>query len=273
MEGRYRFVVRCRRRPVIHGSKRTARDESTACRRDSRTVPPVAFSASSGAPARAVTGVAPNRVGKRRTYAPIVHRRKDVSDRFLSEPARLLIADGLDIWIGIRVIAETIGRSASTVSREIRRHRDAVSRRHPPDGAYRQAIARVAKADPSLPVALIPDDAEMRASHETIYQAVHLPSRGDLEPRPARVLCSGRSRRHPQQRLDRRFTRFVEPMTMIAERPVEIGERLVAGCVGGGPLMVERTARRPPRSATARGSSSSLSIFSTAVTPSRSRRR
>lgn len=272
LEGRYRFVVRCRRRTVIHRSRRTAPYGSTSCRRDSRTVPPVAFSASSGTPARAVAGVAPNRVGKPRTYAPIVRRRKDVADRFLSEAERLFIAEELDIGISIRAIAETIGRSASAVSREIRRNHDAVSRRHHPMAhtARRSYVgdvlaspsspsrpnsatscgrtstsAQVAKADLSLPAALIPDDAEMRVSHETLYQALSLPSRGDLEPRPARVLRSGRSRRS-LQRLDRRFTRFVEPMTMIVERSVEVAERLVADCLGSGPLMARKN-----RSATA----------------------
>lgn len=73
------------------------------------------------------------------------------------------------------------------------------------------------------------NDEQMRVSHETIYQALYLPARGDLERRPARVLRSGRSRRRPQRRLDRRSARFVEPMTMISERPAEVAERLVAG--------------------------------------------
>src|ERR1017187_7914265 len=61
-----------------------------------------------------------NRAGQARTYKPILDERTQVSERFLSEAERVMIAEGLVARHTIRSIAADLGRSPSTVSREIR---------------------------------------------------------------------------------------------------------------------------------------------------------
>jgi len=192
-----------------------------------------------------------------------------------------MIADGLLAGRAIRSIAADLGRSPSTVSREIRRNRHPVSGRYLPFGAHRRSferrrrpkvgkIARNAElrgfVQEHLDLRWSPEQIaetlavvfetrpEMRVCHETIYQALYTPHLGELHRSAARVLRSGRSRRRPQRRLDRRTSRFVEPMTMISERPAEVADRTVAGHWEGDLIMgrknrsaigtlVERTTR------------------------------
>jgi len=197
-----------------------------------------------------------NSAGQPRTYPPIIDQRLEVSERYLSEAERILVSDGLVAGGTIRSIASELGRSPSTVSREIRRNRDAASGRYLPFGAHRKALERRARpktgklagnaelqavVQERLDLRWSPEQIsetlraefenqpEMRLSVETIYQAVYTPRLGGLDRPAARVLRTGRSRRRPQRRLDRRMKRFVEPMTMISERPPEVNERSIAG--------------------------------------------
>jgi IS30 family transposase len=70
--------------------------------------------------------------GQPRIYKPIFDQRMQVSERFLSEGERVMIADGLLARRSIRSIAGELGRSPSTVSREIHRNRDPVSGSYTP---------------------------------------------------------------------------------------------------------------------------------------------
>ena len=79
------------------------------------------------------------------TYKPIFDQPVEISDRFLSEAERVLIADGLLALRTIRSIAGELGRSPSTVSREVRRNSDPVSGRYAPFRAHRRAIERRAR--------------------------------------------------------------------------------------------------------------------------------
>ena len=197
-----------------------------------------------------------NRAGQARTYKPILDQQTQVSERFLSEAERVTIAEGLLASCTIRSIAADIGRSPSTVSREIRRNRDPISGRYTPFRAHRRAVERRARTKPTkftqnpelrtfvqqcLDQCWSPEQIaqtlalenktrpDMRVCHETIYQALYTPRLDALQRPAARVLRSGRSRRRPQRRLDRRTTRFVEPMMMISQRPQEVKGRKVAG--------------------------------------------
>jgi hypothetical protein len=58
-------------------------------------------------------------------------RNQVISERFLSEDDRVGIADLRSAGFGVRAIAAQLGRSPSTVSRELRRNRD------PGSGQYR----------------------------------------------------------------------------------------------------------------------------------------
>ncbi|MFD7833570.1 IS30 family transposase [Kitasatospora sp. NPDC059803] len=176
--------------------------------------------------------------------------------RFLSEADRLHIADRLREKATVRAIAAELGRSPSTVSREIRRNR------HPDSGAYRPHAAQ-ARADARKPrpkpgrigrnpelrdfiqdrldrkwspeqicQALrdtFPERPEMHVVHETVYQALYVQGRGELRRELAGALRTGRARRVPHRQAAARRPRFATPMVMISERPAEAEDRAVPG--------------------------------------------
>jgi transposase, IS30 family len=178
------------------------------------------------------------------------------SGRYLSLAEREEIALGLAEKRSIRAIAKSLGRQASTISREIARNRggsygwryrasvgqdraDRMARRpkvaklaHNVALHQRvqtnltqqwspQQIARRLRSD-------FPDDAEMWVSHETIYQALYVQGRGALRRELTKCLRTGRAMRKPQRRPDRRQTRIPD-MVMISERPAEVADRAVPG--------------------------------------------
>lgn len=73
-----------------------------------------------------------------------------------------------------------------------------------------------------------PDDASMRISHEAIYQALYVESRGALRRELITCLRTGRALRVPGART-RRGKAFVSSEVMIAERPAEANDRAVPG--------------------------------------------
>ena len=73
-----------------------------------------------------------------------------------------------------------------------------------------------------------PDNGDMHASVETIYQAIYLQARGELKQELKRAMRQGRTARRPQGGQGRK-PRFREPMAMISERPPEIEDRAVPG--------------------------------------------
>jgi IS30 family transposase len=147
-----------------------------------------------------------------------------------------------------------LGRSPSTISRELRRNADAAyyyrattahARAHA--RAARPKIAklksnerlrtevekRLGKKDSPVQIAGrlrldYPNDPEMWVSHETIYQSLYIESRGGLKRELARNLRTGRTLRKPQRRPDERRGR-IQDMVMIADRPAEVEDRAVPG--------------------------------------------
>jgi transposase, IS30 family len=176
--------------------------------------------------------------------------------RYLSQADRLHIADRLRDHATIRAIAEELGRSPSTISREIRRNRHPVNGQYRPYAAQDRADgrrprpkttkigrnrvlrnfiqARLAKRwSPeqicqALRVAF-PDRPEMHVVHETIYQALYVQGRGELRREIAAALRTGRTRRKPHRDPQQRTPRFATPMVMISERPAEVADRAVPG--------------------------------------------
>jgi IS30 family transposase len=178
------------------------------------------------------------------------------SGRFLSPAEREQIALGRAAGHSLRAIARQLGRAPSTISREISRNWTGRS-----DWRYLASTAQ-ARADrmarrpklaalagnqrlrdwvqhglqqrwsPQQIVARLreqfPDDAEMRVSHETIYQSLYVQGRGALRRELAKCLRTGRALRRPQRRPDRR-TRRIPDMVMISERPAEVEDRAVPG--------------------------------------------
>jgi transposase, IS30 family len=181
----------------------------------------------------------------------------EASGRYLSEEERVRIADLRRGGAGVRAIAERLGRSPSTVSRELRRNRDPGSGQYRPFTAHKLAAARRLRpragkiACDELLCGFVQDRLEKRWSpeqissalrrefpgdpgrnvvHETIYQAVYRPELGGLSRElPARVLRSGRQRRKPHRRPGERRPNGITAMTMIGERPAAAAGRREPG--------------------------------------------
>ncbi|MFH9016610.1 IS30 family transposase [Streptomyces sp. NPDC017943] len=185
----------------------------------------------------------------------------EAADRYLTQADRLHIADRLREKATVRAIAAELGRSPSTISREILRNgiplrRDASRWAYRPYAAQGRADARRPRPKPGkisqsprlrdyiqerltrrwspeqiaaqLPREF-PDDLEMRVTHETIYQALYVQGRGELRRELVRALRTGRARRKPHRHAARRQPRFATPMVMISERPAEAADRAVPG--------------------------------------------
>ena len=180
---------------------------------------------------------------------------KSVDRRFLCLQERERIRDLSAAGISLRRIAAALGRSPSTISREITRNSD-LTHRYRPYAAQRKAVARRPRFKESrlrvegplrgyvrdkllirwspeqisrTLVREFPDNPEMRVSHETIYQAIYLQPRGGLRREVASALRSGRAHRKPRSNARERRPRFIDPMIMISERPPEIEDRAVPG--------------------------------------------
>jgi IS30 family transposase len=179
-----------------------------------------------------------------------------ISARFLSIEERIEIADLHRQGASMRQIAEGLGRSPSTISRELRRNAHPGSGDYRPWAAQRRAARRRARPkigkiarNPRLRDAIVeglhrkwspeqisrrlrlqfPQQPEMHVTHETIYQALYIQGRGELRRELAKCLRTGRAIRRPQRRADERRSRFHAPMLMISERPAEIADRAVPG--------------------------------------------
>jgi IS30 family transposase len=154
----------------------------------------------------------------------------------------------------VRLIAERVGRSPSTISRELRRNAD-------PRGGYRATSAhalaweRAARPKPAkLATNLVlrskvehdlkkryspeqiagrlrvefPGQPEMWVSTETIYQSLYVQSRGALRRELTACLRTGRALRHPSRHAGQRKNRIPD-MINISERPPEAADRAVPG--------------------------------------------
>jgi transposase, IS30 family len=191
--------------------------------------------------------------GARLHYPPVIGARKrEISPRYLSEDERVRIADLRRAGFGVRAIAAELGRSPSTVSRELRRNRDPSSGQYRPFAAQRLAAERRARPgrgklthDPVLrrfvaerlekrwsPEQIcqalrgeFPGDPGRHLVHETIYQAVYRPELGGLRRGLPKVLRTGRRRRKPRRRPDARRAGALTGMTMIGQRPAGAASR------------------------------------------------
>jgi IS30 family transposase len=195
--------------------------------------------------------------GRKRHYPAVVSRqRREISSRYLSEDERVRIADLHRGGHTVRSIATELDRSASTISRELRRNRDPGSGQYRPFTAQRLAAGRRARpgrgklaADPVLRQfvagrlekrwspeqishalrAEFPGEPWRHVVHETIYQAVYRPELGGLRRDLPKALRTGRRRRKPHRRPDARRAGSLTQMTMISERSAEAASRAAAG--------------------------------------------
>ena len=202
----------------------------------------------------------------------------------IRSPLRLSLAEREEISRGLvdgqscALIAASIGRAPSTVSREVaanggRRY----YRAHKADAAAVRALRRPKKAKlaqcrrlrrqvevrlakwwspQQISASLVvdfPDDLEMRVSHETIYMSLFVQSRGALRQELHACLRTGRATRRPKGRRQPTGVGKIRNMVMISDRPAEVADRAVPGhwegdlILGRQPAavgtLVERTSR------------------------------
>jgi len=174
----------------------------------------------------------------------------------LSPAEREEISRGLVAGLSLRQIALGLGRSPSTVSREVARNggrrayracradRAALRRARRPRACKLVACPRLRSVvEAKLEVRWspeqisgwlvreFPDDPEMGVSHETIYQSLFVQSRGALRKELARYLRTQRSSRRPAAypKHVRNGQGRIRNLVHISERPAEADDRAVPG--------------------------------------------
>ncbi len=213
-----------------------------------------------------------------------------VSGRYLSFSEREDIALFRAQGHGVREIARRVGRSPSTISRELRRnastrtfrleYKASIAQWHAERRARRPKVAKLVTNDrlrdyvqqrlsgdvtdddghplgpegpewkgrnkphrgdrrwvqgwsPQQISARLkmefPDDESMRISHEAIYQALYVESRGALKRELVTCLRTGRALRVPRARARQKAWAHVTPDVLISERPAEAEDRAVPG--------------------------------------------
>jgi transposase, IS30 family len=198
-----------------------------------------------------------------------------VAGRYLSRDERYEIARLHGQGLRPAEIAGRLGRSRSTISRELNRPirpvgsvgrpmGRAAEHGYQPEACHQAAVRARARPRPSKLVRCprlaeevqtrldarnspeqiagrlaidFPDDEQMRISHETIYQAIYVHPKGELR----RQLRTGRTtRKHRNTRQPRTGPGHIVGAVSIHDRPADIEERLIPGHYEGdlvvGPL-------------------------------------
>ena len=196
----------------------------------------------------------------------------------LSQEERTTMMRLLDRGAGQAEVARAIGRHRSTISRELKRNRNA-------DGDYHASMAHARAAQracrpkrfklaehpmldqitdwleqgwsPKLISSWLshtyPGDRLRQVSHETVYQCLYVQTRGGLRADLWKQLSTRRAARKPRNRVERRGKPYTEAFT-IAQRPPDVDDRavpghwegdLIVGAGGGSAIgtLVERTSR------------------------------
>jgi IS30 family transposase len=191
-------------------------------------------------------------------------RGRGLKGRCLTLAQREEIALGRARGDSIRTIAAGLGRSPSTVSRELLRNADGLGR-YRATTAHALAYHRASRPKPGRLVQHLelrgkveadlakkysaeqiagrlkvefPDQPEMQVSTETIYQSLYVQSRGALKRELTRCLRTGRAVRRPSRKVGQRKNR-IPNMINISERPAEAEDRAVPGH-GEGDLIIGR---------------------------------
>jgi len=201
----------------------------------------------------------PRRWGSRLVWqAGGVRPRLVVSSRYLGFGEREQIA----LWrverVGVREIARRLGRSPSTISRELARNGRRSWEPYLASAAQARADRRAGRPKPAklatsprlrayvearlggrhrcspeqISARLrieFPDDDSMRISPETIYQSLFVQGRGALRRELAGCLRTGRAVRRPARRGDGRRRSRIPEQLLISARPAEVEDRAVPG--------------------------------------------
>jgi IS30 family transposase len=185
-------------------------------------------------------------------YSP---RERTRSERHLTRADREEITRGLAAGDSLRAIASRLGRSPSTVSREVSRNggRERYRSEDSDDAAWRRSQrpkacalaerprlrAEVARklSEEWSPQQIsgwlreeFPDDARMQVSHETIYRSLFVQARGVLRKELVHHLRSGRLFRRSRHATTKGQGRGgIRDAVSIRERPAEAEDRAVPG--------------------------------------------
>jgi transposase, IS30 family len=176
--------------------------------------------------------------------------------RRLSLAEREEIMIGLAQRRGVRDIARQLGRSPSTVSREVRRNMSSSPRRYRAFPAHIRACVRARRSRPrklaagsavrAEVVRLLREDyspgqiagrlrrehpgrVELQVSHETIYQALFVQGKGSLRAEVDAALRCGRARRRRPRMGNHTGRPRIAGLVSISERPAEAADRAVPG--------------------------------------------
>jgi IS30 family transposase len=205
-------------------------------------------------------GSVSNHLARTGGIRPRARRRPE---RCLSFEEREEISRGIARGRSARAIARALGRSHTTIAREI--DRCGGRRRYRAHAAEREAwrrsrrprptrlefcaeLRRVVEerlADDHSPEQIAgwlrlayPDNEAMQVSHETIYRALYVQARGALRRELTRHLRRGRSRRYARSQSSKgQGQGKLSGMVMISERPPEVEDRAVPGHWEGDLLM------------------------------------
>ena len=193
-------------------------------------------------------------------------RRRRRAECCLTSAEREEISRGVARGESARAIGRVLGRSHTTISREINRcggrgrYRAHVAERAAWERARRP---RATKLDlcPELRELVIerlgqdhspqqisgwlrlahPDNEQMQISHETIYRALYVQARGSLARELTRHLRTRRQKRYARAHSNRgQGLGRIAAMVMISERPPEVSDRAVPGHWEGDLLMGTR---------------------------------
>ena len=197
----------------------------------------------------------------------------------LTESQRHAIALGLQQSLSIRAIARALGRSPSTICREIQRnsggagyssgfaeqrcqrrrqHSRAAPKLHPHSRLFAQVFAMLRKLWSPQQIAQHlkaqqPDDRSQRVSHQSIYSCIYAQPRGSLKKELIACLRMAHAKRRPRSRgQDRREE--LHDLLSIHLRPPEVQDRqlpghwegdLIKGAANASAIgtLVERTSR------------------------------
>jgi IS30 family transposase len=184
--------------------------------------------------------------------APVVRRR---SRRALTLAEREDVSRGIASGCSMRVIAQRLGRSCSTVSREVARHggrplyRANEADQQAWQSALRPKLCRLAthrKLQEIVARKLMqdwspeqisgwlklqyPKDESLRVSHETIYRSLFIQARGALKQELVRHLRSKRRiRRSRHSSIHGHSQGRIVDAISIRERPAEVEDRAIPG--------------------------------------------
>jgi IS30 family transposase len=174
--------------------------------------------------------------------------------RYLDRDERYELARLLEAGCSQREIAGRMGRSTSTICRELARNRDPRTGEYQPERAHTLAWQRQRRPKQSKIASdetlrskvqallgqrlspeqvsgrlkvLYPDNHQMRISHESIYRSIYVYPRGEMARELKATLRSGRTVRRPRGRR-KNGSRIVGAVS-ITERPEEVEGRQVPG--------------------------------------------